>query len=146
MSLRRLLSFLSYWASAMFLLSAIGPGVVSAQTGFDTGELQARRKAALEKIPDGILLLRSYSGLKHWDESGFHQDSSFYYFTGLANAHSAILVLDGQQKESWLFVAPRQGSLGADLHGFDSVFIEPGAQAEAELKIDHVVLWDELVP
>jgi len=145
--MRRSLSLLSCAESALLLLSMlVGSGPISGQSGFEAGEFQARRKAALEKIPGGILLLRSYSGLKHWDESGFHQDSSFYYFTGLANAHSAILALDGEQKQSWLFVAPRQGSLGADLHGFDSIFIEPGPQAEAELKIDHVMLWDELVP
>ena len=116
------------------------------QTQFDPSELQARRKAALEKIPDGIFLLHSYSGLKHWEESGFHQDSSFYYFTGLANAHGAILALDGQQKEAWLFVPPRQSALGADLHGFDSIFVDPGAQTEGALKIEHVVLWDQLMP
>lgn len=118
----------------------------SAQTDFDPAELQARRKAAIEKIPDGIFLLHSYSGLKHWEESGFHQDSSFYYFTGLINAHGAILALDGQQKEAWLFVPPRQGSMGADLHGLDSIFFDPGAQSEGALKIEHVVLWDQFVP
>jgi len=119
---------------------------ISAQTAFEATEFQARRTAALEKVPDGIILLRAYSGLKRWDESGFHQDSSFYYFTGLANAHAAILLLDGQQKESWLFVAPRQGPFGADLHGFDSIFLDPGAQSEGALRIDHVVLWDQFVP
>lgn len=137
-------SYLLYLGNALVLLSMLSTRVISAQTGFEAAEFQARRKAALAKIPDGILLLRSYSGLKHWEESGFHQDSSFYYFTGLANAHSAILVLDGLQKEAWLFVAPRQGPFGSDLHGFDSISIEPGPQTEAELKIDHVVLWDEL--
>src|SRR5215469_8498877 len=99
-----------------FVMTALAS---SAQTAFDPMEFQARRKAAIEKIPDGIILLHSYSGLKHWEESGFHQDSSFYYFTGLSNIHSAILALDGQKKECWLFIAPRQGSLGSDLHGFD---------------------------
>ena len=126
-----------------FMVAALGS---SAQTAFDPMEFQARRKAALEKIPDGVILLRSYSGLKHWEESGFHQDSSFYYFTGLANIHGAILALDGQQKESWLFIAPRQGSLGSDLHGFDSIFLDAGAQSEGAVKIDHVVLWDQFVP
>src|SRR5215469_1959732 len=102
MSVRRLLWLLSYRGSTLVLLSLLSGSIpISGQTAFEAGEFQARRKAALEKIPDGILLLRSYSGLKHWDESGFHQDSSFYYFTGLANAHSAILVLDGNQRESW---------------------------------------------
>ena len=115
------------------------------QTPFSTSELEARRKAVLEKVPDGIILLRSYSGLKHWDESGFHQDSSFYYFTGLANVHGAILALDGQQKEAWLFVAPRQGSQGSDLRGFDAVSLDPGPPTEAELKFDRVVPWDQFI-
>src|SRR6202034_402314 len=87
------------------------------QTSFDTQEFQARRKAALEKVPDGMLLLRTAWGLKHWDASGFHQDPSFYYSTGLATAHGAILARDGTKKESWLFV-PRRIPLGIDLHGF----------------------------
>jgi Xaa-Pro aminopeptidase len=109
----------------------------------DPAEYQSRRRAAMEKVPDGIILLRGFSGLKHWDESGFHQDASFYYFTGLANLHGAILALDGTQKESWLFVSPRLGSFGSDLHGFDSVFLDPGSPAEAELKLDHIVPWDQ---
>jgi Xaa-Pro aminopeptidase len=115
----------------------------SAQLSIDSAEHQARRRAVMEKIPDGIIVLRAFSGLKRWDESGFHQDASFYYFTGLANLHGAILALDGTKRESWLFVSPRLGSFGADLHGFDAAFLDPGSQAEAELKIDHVVPWDQ---
>ncbi|HEV2687551.1 MAG TPA: aminopeptidase P N-terminal domain-containing protein [Bryobacteraceae bacterium] len=129
--------------AALILMASL---VASGQAPFSASDLDARRKALLEKVADGIVLLRSYSGLKHWDESGFHQDSSFYYFTGLANAHAAILALDGQQKQSWLFVAPRQGSLGSDLHGFDSIYFDPGAQTEGALKIDRVVPWDQFVP
>jgi Xaa-Pro aminopeptidase len=116
----------------------------SAQTSIDSTEYQARRRAALEKVPDGIIVLRAFSAMKHWEESGFHQDASFYYFTGLANLHGAILVLDGTQKESWLFVSPRLGSFGSDLHGVESAFLDPGSQTEGELKFDHVVLWDQL--
>jgi Xaa-Pro aminopeptidase len=114
-----------------------------AQSTIDPSEFQARRRAAMEKVPDGIILLRASSTMKHWDESGFHQDASFYYFTGLANLHGAILALDGMQKESWLFVSPRLGSLGADLHGFDSVFLDPGSPADAELRLNHIVPWDQ---
>ena len=78
------------------LVFAVVAIVAFAQSGFETAEFQARRKAALEKVPDGIVLLRSSWGLKHWDESGFHQDPSFYYFSGLANAHGATLALDGR--------------------------------------------------
>jgi Xaa-Pro aminopeptidase len=115
------------------------------QTAIDAQEFQARRKAALEKIPDGIVLLHTTWGLKHWDESGFHQDPSFYYFTGLADAHGAILALDGTKKESWLFVPPRI-PIFPDLQGFDSVLIDSGSQTEKELGIDHVVAWDQFAP
>jgi Xaa-Pro aminopeptidase len=116
----------------------------AAQSSIDPAECHARRRAALEKVPDGIILLHASSGLKRWDESGFHQDASFYYFTGLANLHGAILALDGTKKESWLFVAPRLGSFGADLREFDSAFLDPGSPTEGELQLDHVVLWDQL--
>jgi len=126
-----------------FLIPLLLLSYASAQTSIDSTEYQAHRRAVMEKIPDGIIVLRSLSALKHWDESGFHQDASFYYFTGLTNIHGAILALDGTQKESWLFVSPRLGSFGSDLHGSDSAFLDPGFQSEAELKLDHVVLWDQ---
>src|ERR1700735_5731544 len=112
------------------------------QTSIDTPEFHARRKAALEKVPDGIVLLRSSWGLKHWDESGFHQDPSFYYFTGLANAHGAILALDGTKKESWLFISPRI-PIGADLQGLDSVFLDAGPQTEKELGMEPGAAWEK---
>ena len=74
----------------------------AAQSSIDSAEYQARRRAAMEKIPDGIVVLRAVSGRKHRDESGFHQEASLYYFTGLANVHGANLALDGTEKESWL--------------------------------------------
>src|SRR5580698_8824857 len=129
-----------------FVMAFVVVGLAAfGQTDIDESEFQARRKAALEKVPDGIIVLRAFSGMKHWDESGFHQDASFYYFTGLANLHGAILALDGTKKESWLFVSPRLGSFGADLHGFDSAFLDAGSQNEVELKLDHVVAWDHFV-
>ena len=130
----------SMWRLVILLLLS---SYAAAQSSIDPAEYRARRRAALEKVPDGIILLHASSGLKHWDESGFHQDASFYYFTGLANLHGAILALDGTKKESWLFVAPRPGSFGADLHDVNSAFLDPGPQTEGELKLDHVVLWDQ---
>jgi Xaa-Pro aminopeptidase len=117
----------------------------AAQPPIDSTEYQARRRAAMNKIPDGIIALHSASSLKHWDESGFHQDASFYAFTGLANARGAILVLDGIDGQSWLFAMPRSRGFGADLQGFDAVSVDPGPAAEAALKIDHVVGWDTFV-
>jgi Xaa-Pro aminopeptidase len=99
----------------------------------------------MAKIPDGMIALHSVSGLKHWDESGFHQDASFYAFTGLGNAHGAILVLDGTDGQSWLFVMRRPGTFGSDLQGWDAAVVDPGPESETALKIDHVVPWDTFV-
>ncbi|MGC2112838.1 MAG: M24 family metallopeptidase [Candidatus Korobacteraceae bacterium] len=127
----------------LFLTSAV------AQSSIDSTEYQARRRAAIEKIPDGIIALHSISGLKRWEESGSHQDASFFAFTGLANARGAILVLDGTEGKSWLFVMPRPKmagpEFGSDLRGADAAFVDPGAEAESSLKIDHVVPWDQFI-
>src|SRR5580704_9453368 len=111
----------------------------AAQPVIDSTEYQARLRAAMEKIPDGMIALHSVSGFKHWDESGFHQDASFYAFTGLANARGAILVLDGTAKQSWLFVMPHRKTFGSDLRGSDVASVDPGKDVETVLKIDHVV-------
>jgi Xaa-Pro aminopeptidase len=103
----------------------------------------------MKKIPDGMIALHSVSGLKHWDESGFHQDASFYAFTGLTNARGAILVMDGTEGKSWLFVMKRSGPFGSelwgDLRGLDAAAVDPGQESETALKIDHVVPWDTFV-
>ena len=61
-----------------FLLLSSAVQSSTAQSTIDPAEFQARRGAAMEKVPDGIILLRASSTMKHWDESGFHQDASFY--------------------------------------------------------------------
>jgi len=115
------------------------------QTGgqFASSDFDARRRAAMEKCPDGILMLHSNSGLKHWDEFGFHQDPSFYYFTGLANVHGAILALDGDARQSWLFVASAAGPPSPGPTGLDRIVVVPGKASESELKIDHIAGWDD---
>jgi len=125
------------------------PSPASAKTPSQAGgqfapsDFDARRRAAMGKCPDGILLLHSNSGLKHWDEFGFHQDPSFYYFTGLANLHGAILAIDGEARQSWLFVAPPAGPPSAGPTGLDRITVAPGKASESELKIDHIAGWDD---
>jgi Xaa-Pro aminopeptidase len=128
-----------------FIISLLLVSGAFAQSPIDSAEYQSRRRAAMDRIPDGIIVLHSITGLKRWDESGLHQDASFYAFTGLTNAREAILVLDGTEGKSWLFtmVAPR--SFGLDLSGPDTALVKPGPESETALKIDHVVPWDTLV-
>ncbi|HEY3784427.1 MAG TPA: aminopeptidase P N-terminal domain-containing protein [Steroidobacteraceae bacterium] len=91
------------------------------------------------------MLLHSFSAPKSWSDSGFRQDSNFYYLTGLENLYDAILALDGRAKESWRFVmAPteRQQRRFAGMNGWASVYLRPDHQTEEALGIDHIVAWD----
>ncbi|SPE34697.1 exported hypothetical protein [Candidatus Sulfopaludibacter sp. SbA3] len=58
------------------------PAAGFGQTG--AAAFQARRQTAAEKAAGGIILLHANSGMKHWEEAGFHQDPNFYYFAGCA--------------------------------------------------------------
>jgi Xaa-Pro aminopeptidase len=109
----------------------------------DAAEFARRRRALMEKTADGLVLLRSSSAMS-WEAPSFRQDPSFYFLTGLSNAHDAILVLDGAAKESWLFVgAPTQSTLFVPhLVAAEAIFVAPGAGSEGALGIEHVVAWD----
>ena len=113
-----------------------------AAPGFPASEYQARRAAVMQKLPDGILLLHANTSLFSIDQiasNGFHQDPTFYYFTGLPNVLSAILAIDGRKKETWLFVPTKLGGLADFVR---TPFVASGAKAQAQLLMDHVVNWD----
>ena len=99
--------------------------LLSAPLLADSAPFAARRRAILEKAPDGIVVLHANSGFKRWEEAGFLQDPAFLYFTGLRNAQAAILALDGPAKATWLFVRP-PFRIGFDPGGMDAVFVKPG--------------------
>src|SRR5438309_185343 len=131
----------------LFALLAASFGSALAHMGIDTSEFQARRQSVMNAASDGIVLLHSFSAPKNWRDSGFQQDSNFYYLTGLENLHAAILAVDGTTKESWLFVmAPtaREQRRFSDsvLNGWDSAYLAPDHQTEQLLGIDHIVAWD----
>ena len=130
----------------LFVLLACSFGTALAHMGIDPSEFQARRQSVMNAASDGIVLLHSFSGPKSWSESGFRQDSNFYYLTGLENLHDAILAVDGTTKETWLFVmAPteREQRRFAPLTGWDSVYLKPDHQTEQAFDIDHIVAWEE---
>jgi hypothetical protein len=93
-------------ALTLLVLLACSFGTALAHMGIDTSEFQARRKSVMSAVSDGIILVHSFSAPKGWSDSGFQQDSNFYYLTGLENLHDAILAVDGTTKETWLFVKP----------------------------------------
>jgi Xaa-Pro aminopeptidase len=131
----------------LFVLLACSFGTALAHMGIDTTEFQGRRQSVMNEVPDGIVLLHSFSAPKSWSESGFQQDSNFYYLTGLENLHDAILAIDGTTKESWLFVmgptaTEQRRFSGSVLNGWDSAYLTPDHQTEQLLGINHIVAWE----
>jgi Xaa-Pro aminopeptidase len=122
------------------------PAVAIAHMGIEPSEFQARRQSAMNSASDGIILLHSFSAPKSWSDSGFQQDTNFYYLTGLENLHDAILAIDGTAKQCWLFVMPpgknEQRRFSKVLTGWGSAYLSPGQEMEELLGINHVVAWD----
>ncbi len=136
----RLLCFLSV---SLCLLN--GKDAAASSEGLPAGEYQARRHAIMEKLPNGILLLHAKAALFNVDQLllyGFHQDPTFYYFTGLPNVVSAILAIDGRKKETWLFVPLKLNGMADFLR---TPFVQGGPETEKQLMLDHVVNWDQFI-
>lgn len=117
--------------------------------GIEASEFRARRLAVMTAAHDGIVLLHSASAPKSWSDAGFQQDSFFYYFTGLENLHDGILAIDGQNKQTWLFVLPpsggRQRGISTALNGWDAGYLQVGDDTQRLLGIDHVVPWEGFI-
>jgi len=106
-------------------------------------EYRERREKISARLSDGILLLHARSREAAFDQHGFKQDATFFYFTGLARQPSAILVLDGPARKSLLFVPKPPESFGLPV---ENVSLAPGEASALEHKFDEVAPWEELVP
>jgi len=98
----------------------------------DPGECKERRQRASKAFSDGVLLLHSKTATNDPDD-GYREQPAFYYLTDLENSPSAILAIDGESGDSWLFLDTKR-----------SQDVRPGADAERQLGIQHVADWREL--
>ncbi len=80
-----------------------------------TAEVVARRSALIDKLPDGLIILPSKWEEKAMEQPLWVQDATFFYFTSLATAPGAILLIDGPSKQSILFSGPDPQSFGIPL-------------------------------
>src|SRR3954454_11925118 len=110
---------------------------LSAFSQITNKEFAARRSRAIETFKDGILLIQANGSFPLF-EPGFQQRPDFYYFTGLGNAVSAILAIDGPRNESWLFVPHKLSGTAALL------IAQQTKPTEETTGIEHVVDWNEL--
>jgi Xaa-Pro aminopeptidase len=130
----------------VILLLTLDVGSASAQSRLSTttATFRSRRDRAMQAAADAIVLVRSRSSVMADNESGFRQDATFYYLTGLENAVGALLVMDSPRHESWLFVPPSSA-----LPGVPSVmhppygYVEPGPASAERLGLEHVVSWND---
>lgn len=123
------------------IIVAVLPRVGLSQATIE--ELRTRRDGVMARMGAGLLLVHASSGMKRWEESGFHQDPAFVYLTGLMNVQGAILLLDGAGSQSWLFTPPAPtGRDSSVFRGGTRSFVLTSAETERELGIDHVVNWD----
>jgi Xaa-Pro aminopeptidase len=104
--------------------------------GADTNELKERRVRAADAFSKGILLVHARPSLDDAAD-GFRQDPIFFYFTGLENTAGAILAIDGQSREGWLFL-PTHPNSPLPAEGV------PSSDAVKRAGIEHVADWSEL--
>ena len=112
-----------------FLLSVLALAVPS---WADQAECKERRQRASKAFSDGMLLLHSKT-ITYDVDDGYREEAAFYYLTGLENAPSVILAIEGKSGDSWLFLNTKR--LGD---------VRPGAEAERKLGMQHVLDWSQL--
>src|SRR4029453_11913921 len=105
-------------------------------------EFAARRAKVLQKIGDGGAVLQGATETASYEK--FRQANQFYYLTGVP-APRAILVIDGREKSSTLFLLPTNEAMERS----EGPLLSAGPAAEALTGIERVRLradFDALVP
>src|SRR4051812_947275 len=105
-------------------------------------EFTARRAKVLQKIGDGVAVLQGAAETSSYEK--FRQSNQFYYLTGVPTPR-AILVIDGRDKSSTLFLLPTNEAMERS----EGPLLSAGPAAEALTGIEHVKArgaFDTLVP
>lgn len=97
---------------------------------FSPEDFAKRRAKVMEKIGDGIVIMQGAELPEAYVK--FRQDNNFYYLTGV-EMPNAVLVLNGKEKTSVLFVPDR---IPGDIK--DEARIIPGQEAAKLYKMDAV--------
>ena len=83
--------------------SMVAPWTAHAQSA--PNDYRMRRDALLQAAGERLVLIPSNWEPKPWPQDGYRQQPTFQYLTGLENQLGAMLLLDGQRRQSVLFVA-----------------------------------------
>lgn len=107
-----------FWPVLFSILVGFGffpcvPPLVNGQSLTD--EVKLRQSRLMHALGDGIVVLPAHSEAKKMEQPAWIQEPSFYYFTSLATAPGAILVLDSPLNRVLLFAGNTPESFGMAL-------------------------------
>ena len=98
----------------------------------DNSFFAARRKALMEKLEGSVAVLQGAPETRAYIP--FRQDNNFYYLTGV-EAPDALLLIDGTQHRSILFLPPRN----EELERWEGARLYPGPEARKQTGIEEVL-------
>lgn len=111
------------WTRWVLFLCLIAPGPMALwippASAQDPDTFRARRSALAEAHPGALIILPARWEEKAMEQPAWIQEPNFFYFTGLADAPGAILVLDTASDVSILFAAPTPEPFGIPQPGSD---------------------------
>ena len=110
MNKKKTLRFLLVFHLFIFIFQALS---FAQRTGYSKEEFIQRRKALMNQVQDGMIILFGESMPQ--PGAHFRQDNDFYYFTGIEDSN-AILIMAPKTRKSYLFL-PRQMSREAMIEG-----------------------------
>jgi len=109
-------------------------------------ELLARRKEAMRRLPDGIVLIPATPFVFDGDQlylPAFQQNPTFFYFTGLSAAPGAVLAIDGPGSRTILFAPEKLPQFNTLLSW---VRIPANRDSATRFGVDEVLGRKELAP
>ena len=118
----------------MFRIIFIGFITLQAATGAagDSAFFAARREGVLKRIGGSIAVLQGAYDTRAYDP--FRQDNNFYYLTGV-EIPNALLMLDGVQHRSILFLPPRNEKS----EKWEGKRLVPGPEARSATGIEEIL-------
>ncbi|MBI3790903.1 MAG: aminopeptidase P family protein [Gemmatimonadetes bacterium] len=119
------------------VLAATLAGAARAQSAAQP--FAGRRDRALDRAGTALVIVPSRASFLADDQKGFVQAADFYYLTGLEDVMGAVLVLDGRDRSTHLFVARPLPLLNRGV-------VIAGAASAARLGLSHVAPVDSLEP
>lgn len=124
-----------------FIISISSSALFSQRVGFTKQELTGRRKALMDRLEEGMVVL--FGDCLPSSGGHFRQDNDFYYLTGIEDT-GAILIMAPKTNESFLFL-PRQTPREIMIEGENLLGDEDAPRLTGFTGIHPVSYFDEFI-